>query len=115
MYFVLVRCKIAFDFSDHITFYAVHYMLPSSMELTLLYSKIRLSQTPYGWCYTLSVLSCFIIITISLQQILQTCIYFHTPLECFIALLIVIPVYLFWIFYSSNGYVLQLTGLERVP
>lgn len=84
-----VRCHDEFDFSDHIVFFTVQYILPLALEAevslslmkTLLPKRIRLATDAAVVLHFVAFLISCTVIVLNLKAIYFTCVYFHTPLE----------------------------------
>ena len=110
--------KEIFDFSDHIVFYMVQMVLPVIIELAHVFGDSKRimkngdtnKDSPtikkenkrnvihvghiFILCYS------FALLYISLRAIFFTCLFFHTPMECLIAIGIVLATYMsFFVLY----------------
>lgn len=84
-------CHEIFDFSDHIVLYMLHYILPAALELAYVIIRIsvdKLSSIAGLVKYVMPIIASIVICLVSLRSILFTCMFFHTPLENFVGLLI---------------------------
>jgi len=88
-----------FDFSDHIVFYMTVYVIPSTIEASwTLYIVKKLYNDLNGtvtvlvpwYRYVPTLIICVLIYAISARNMMFTMLYFHTPLENVVALLLFI-------------------------
>lgn len=119
------KCKLHFDFSDHIVLAIVQYILPCSLELHYILFKSNSSE--FTWrkrinnsseaqdqkpdkefiqllasidpIYTPAVCSAFAIIVLNLRSMLTTCMFFHTRAENLVGLVIALSSLVPLVFY----------------
>lgn len=99
----LIRCKLIFDFSDHIVLSMVQYILPCIYEIhySLSYHKhtegannIK-NKNNMNYKRYFAIIAAIAIILLNLRSILFTTMFFHTSLENITGFLIcIILVYL---------------------
>jgi hypothetical protein len=102
VFIYLRRCKDDFDFSDHIVFTMIHYMLPLAMESAVIYNRIYTQSGSFMTClmqYSLSALVIAVLVMLSCRSLLLTAMFFHTNVECLVAIGVavvcgVLPIYL---------------------
>ena len=98
----LRECNDHFDFSDHIVFYTVNVILPCTIEASWIIHEVL---PKYGGSVTWSrcvptLIFSLVLCFFSLRSIMFTTLYFHTPMESAVALLLVIctvlvPLYIY--------------------
>lgn len=100
LFFPRYRCQLAFDFSDHIVLFAVQYIFPSFLEIVHISSTHGfLSDTPeisakssYGIARTLYWIPFIValgLILVCLRCMIFTMLFFHTPKENLVAVMVV--------------------------
>jgi hypothetical protein len=83
-----------FDFSDHIVLFIVQYIYPSFAEIIHLIWQKRLfdnnnnSGTIIRYLYWIPFLIALILILLSLRSLMFTMLFFHSPAENLVALLV---------------------------
>ena len=95
---VVCRCRSAFDFSDHVVFYLVHYILVGAIELAYLLEQApSLSLSPMSakaLCYACAIATSVYLISVSMYAAYNTALYFHTGMESGVALCLALPAFL---------------------
>eukprot|EP01041_Mallomonas_annulata_P011909 gene11909-24945_t len=106
------RCRDRFDFSDHVVFYMIHYMLVASLELS--YVSERVGSQLSTWHYFFSIFSSFLIIASTMRFTFFTTLYFHSPLENIVALIISLPVIFLFFYLSHNCNIMKALGFVTI-
>jgi hypothetical protein len=87
------KCELKFDYSDHVVLFVAQYIFPSILELLYLAFYDELSTVGYAlsmapWLLRLTMLVPAAIIVLSLRAMMFTMLFFHTPMENILALMI---------------------------
>lgn len=82
-----------FDYSDHVVLFIAQYIFPSILELLYLTFYDELSTEGYAlsvapWLLRLAMFVPAAIIVFSLRALMFTMLFFHTPMENIVALMI---------------------------
>lgn len=83
------RCKVEFDFSDHVVLFLVQYCVPVSFELSYCLSR-RVSSLFHRMVQLANTLTCLLLLGFSFRGIFFTSTYFHTSAEILAGFTIVI-------------------------
>lgn len=85
------NCVDHFDFSDHIIFYVAQMMIPAALEIGYVLGFNRASRRWKHWLLMLpSILASLVLLFFALRAMMFTSIYFHTPKENMVALMLVL-------------------------
>ena len=85
------RCKEGFDFSDHLVMLLCHYCFPLSLQLsyTMYQSSLGRGGLWYRAVIWLIILICVVMLLFTFRTIFFTSMYFHTPMEMFMGVVVV--------------------------
>lgn len=84
------NCREKFDYSDHIVLYMAQYAVPISIELAYVYSRSNFTRSYTLFKYFMTVLSSVVLLGICIRGVLLTSMYFHSAVESFAGLLVVL-------------------------
>ncbi len=89
---VVFSCVDHFDFSDHVVLYMCHYLLPASVEVAFILTRTFSQRGSFLYLlltqHWLPLLACVALVGVSLRALLLTSMFFHSPGENLVGLLV---------------------------